>query len=200
MRRILFVILLALAGLAPARADIVIKGSPGGESTSFLTFFEAVRLSGERVVIDGPCFSACTLALSVLPRSRVCTTSRAILGFHAARQVDEFGNEYPAPEATRIVAETYPAPVRQWIRRHGGLTPRPIFLYGPELLRLVPRCEDVSSSHGPPSHRQRPTSPQLSNRAPVVVFPVLGPTRERGRETARLATPQANAPFLDSTR
>ena len=64
MRRLLVVILLALAGLAPARADIVIEASPGGEATSFLRFFEAVRLSGERVAVDGPCFSACTLALS----------------------------------------------------------------------------------------------------------------------------------------
>ena len=141
MRRILVVILLVLAGFASARADIVIEGSPGGEATSFLRFFEAVRLSRQRVVIDGPCFSACTLALSVLPRGRICVTSRAILGFHAARLVDVFGNEYPAPGATRIVAETYPAPVRQWIRRHGGLTRRPIFLYGPELSRLIPRCQ-----------------------------------------------------------
>jgi hypothetical protein len=54
--------------------------------------------------------------------------------------VDMLGNEYPAPEATRVVAETYPAPVRQWIRRHGGLTRRPIFLFGPELSRVVPHC------------------------------------------------------------
>ncbi len=140
MRRMPFVVLLVLA-FAPARADIVIEGSPGGEATSFLRFFEAVRLSGERVVTDGPCFSACTLALSILPRSRICATSRAILGFHAPRLMDGLGNEYPAPAAaTRLVAEAYPAPVRQWIRRHGGLTRRPIFLYGPELSRLIRRC------------------------------------------------------------
>ncbi len=140
MRRVLFVILLVL-GFAPARADIVIEASPGGEATSFLRFFEAVRLSGERVAVDGPCFSACTLALSALPRSRICATPRAILGFHAPRLTDALGNEYPAPAAaTRLVDEAYPAPVRQWIRRHGGLTRRPIFLYGPALSRLVRRC------------------------------------------------------------
>ena len=115
MRRLLVVILLALAGFAPARADIVIEGSPGGEATSFLRFFEAVRHSGERVAVDGPCFSACTLALSVLPRSRICATPRANLGFHAPRLMDGLGNKYPAPAAaTRLVAEAYPAPVRQW--------------------------------------------------------------------------------------
>lgn len=144
MRRAVFAVLLMLAGFpagfAPARAEVLIEGSPGGEATSFLAFFEAVRQSGQRVVIDGPCFSACTLALSVLPRNRICVTSRAILGFHAARMVDFLGNEYPAPDATRVVVETYPAPVRQWIRRHGGLTRKPIFLYGPELARVVLRC------------------------------------------------------------
>jgi len=140
MRSVLFAVLVVLAGLAPARADIVIEGSPGGEATTFLTFFEAVRQSGERVVIDGPCFSACTLALSVLPHNRICVTSRAILGFHAAKAVDWFGNERWDPEATRVVADAYPAPVRQWIRRHGGLTRRPIFLYGSALSRIYRRC------------------------------------------------------------
>jgi hypothetical protein len=140
MRRVFFASLLLLAGFAPARADVVIEGSRGGEASSFLRFFEEIRQSGQRVVIDGPCFSACTLALSVIPHSRICVTSRAILGFHAARMVDMLGNEYPAPEATLVVAETYPAPVRRWIRRHGGLTPRPIFLYGSELARMYPRC------------------------------------------------------------
>jgi hypothetical protein len=140
MRRALFAVFIMLAGFAPARADVVIEGSPGGEARTFLSFFEAVRMSGERVVIDGPCLSACTLALSILPHNRICVTSRAILGFHAARAVDWFGNERWDPEATRVVDETYPAPVRQWIRRHGGLTRRPIFLYGPELSRMYRRC------------------------------------------------------------
>ena len=141
MRSVLFVaVLVMLAGFAPARADVVIEASPGGEASSFLGFFAAVRSSGERVVIDGPCFSACTLALSVLPHSRICVTPRAILGFHAARAVDVFGKARWDPEATRVVAETYPAQVRRWIRRHGGLTKRPIFLYGPQLARIYPRC------------------------------------------------------------
>jgi hypothetical protein len=92
------------------------------------------------VVIDGPCFSACTRVLSVLPRSRICVTRRAVLGFHAARLEDQYGDKFPAPEATRAVAAAYPAPIRNWIRRHGGLTNRPIFLYGPALAKIYPIC------------------------------------------------------------
>jgi len=140
MRRALFAVFFLLAGFAPALADVLIEESPGGEATSFLAFFEAVRKSGQRVVIDGPCFSACTLVLSVVPHRRICVTRRAILGFHAPKLVDALGNERSSPEATRIVDETYPAPVRAWIRRHGGLTRRPIFLSGLELSRMYPLC------------------------------------------------------------
>lgn len=140
MRRAFTAVLFFLVSLGPALADVRIEASPGGEATSFLNYFEMLRKSGERVVIDGPCYSACTLVLDILPRSRICVTRRAVLGFHAARLVDQDGDEFPAPEATRVVAEAYPAPIRDWIRRHGGLTRRPIFLRGRELASFYPVC------------------------------------------------------------
>jgi hypothetical protein len=91
-------------------------------------------------VIDGPCFSACTLVLIIIPKSRICVTQRAVFGFHAAKAIDQYGREYPAPVATRVVAAAYPAPIRNWIRRHGGLTRIPIFLSGRELAGMYPRC------------------------------------------------------------
>src|SRR5215471_15717616 len=129
-----------LVAVAPAVADVRILSSPGGEVGEYLKLFEDFRQSGERIVIDGPCYSACTLVLSTIPQNRICVTSKAILGFHAARLMDENGRVYAAPEATRIVADTYPAGVRAWIIRHGGLTGRPIFLRGRELAALYPRC------------------------------------------------------------
>jgi len=132
--------ILLLFGIAPSRADVRILSSPGGEVTEYLRLFEAVRATGERVVIDGPCLSACTLLLSTIPNSRICVTRRAVLGFHAARAVDRQGRVYAAPEATKVVAATYPAPVRAWIARHGGLTKRLILLRGRELAAIYPRC------------------------------------------------------------
>ena len=140
MRRALTAVLFFFVCLSPALADVVIEGSPGGEAISFLKYFELLRESGERVVIDGPCYSACTLVLDIVPRSRICVTRRAVLGFHAARMVDQYGEEFPAPEATRVVARAYPAPIRAWIARHGGLTRRPIFLQGRALAALYPVC------------------------------------------------------------
>ncbi len=66
MRRYVYAAALFLAASAPGSADVRIRSSPGGEVLSHLTLFELVRKSGERVIIDGPCLSACTLVLSVV--------------------------------------------------------------------------------------------------------------------------------------
>lgn len=140
MRRIIFATVFLFAALVPAIGEVRILSSPGGEVSEYLRLFAAVRATGDRVVIDGPCLSACTLLLSTIPNNRICVTRRAVLGFHAARAVDREGRIYAAPEATRIVAATYPAPVRSWIRRHGGLTSHLILLRGRELASIYPRC------------------------------------------------------------
>ena len=100
-----------------------------------------MRQSGERVVIDGPCLSACTLVLSTIPRSRICVTRRAVLGFHAPQWFyPRTGYTARAPEATRAVTASYPPGVRAWIKKRGGLTQKAIYLRGRELSALYPRC------------------------------------------------------------
>ena len=47
--------------ITTAFADIRVVNDPGGEVTSYLRKYNAMRTSGERLVIDGPCLSACTL-------------------------------------------------------------------------------------------------------------------------------------------
>lgn len=142
--RIVFVLLLAAALWAImtlfARADMRIIASPGGEVGPFIDMFEQVRESGEHVMIDGPCLSACTLVLSLVPEDHICVTRRAVLGFHAARSIDRRGRTYAEPEASEAVLEAYPAPVRGWIIRRGGLTSRLLLLRGRELAAIYPRC------------------------------------------------------------
>jgi hypothetical protein len=128
------------AAILPARAEIRILASPGGQVGPFLELFDRVRQSGERVVIDGPCLSACTLVLMMVPEERICVTRRAVLGFHAARSIDRRGRMYAEPEASRDVEAAYPAPVREWIARRGGLTSRLLLLRGRELAAIYPRC------------------------------------------------------------
>jgi hypothetical protein len=140
VKAILLIAVLCGIGLAPARAEVRILASPGGQVGPFLDLFESVRDSGERVVIDGPCLSACTLVLSMVPNDRICVTRRAVLGFHAARSVDRRGRMYAEPEASELVMEAYPAMVRGWIRRHGGLTSHLLLLRGRELAAIYPSC------------------------------------------------------------
>jgi hypothetical protein len=137
------IFLAAIAGvlaLSPVQAEVRILASPGGQVGPFLDLFEQLRASGEPVVIDGPCLSACTLVLSLVPSERICVTRRAVLGFHAARSIDQRGRTYAEPEASELVLEAYPAPVRGWIRRRGGLTSRLLLLRGRELAAIYPSC------------------------------------------------------------
>jgi hypothetical protein len=134
-------VLLAVFSTLPVRADFRILSSSGGEVGSFLGVFARVRQSGDRVIIDGPCLSACTLVLSTIPKNRICVTRRAVLGFHAPKYVDpRSGRTSGSPEATRIVTQSYPAVVRAWIKKRGGLTRKVIYLRGRELAALYPHC------------------------------------------------------------
>ena len=141
MPRAIITLVLLLVSLAAARAELRIVSSAGGEVGPYLQFFAAVRQSGERVIIDGPCLSACTLVLSTIPQDRICVTPRAVLGFHAARWIDQQGKQYAAPDETRIVTAAYPAGVRAWIKRNGGLTQKLILLRGRQLAALYPHCQ-----------------------------------------------------------
>ena len=142
--RIIFMILLAVVLWAVAtimaRAEVRILSSPGGEVGPFLDLFEKVRDSGEHVIIDGPCLSACTLVLSIVPSERICVTRRAVLGFHAARSIDRRGRIYAEPAASRLVLDAYPDPVRSWIIRRGGLTSHLLLLRGRELASMYRVC------------------------------------------------------------
>ncbi len=124
-----------------AYADVRIVNDPGGEVSSYVQKFEEMRAAGDRVVIDGPCLSACTLLTGIIPRDRVCVTSRAVLGFHAASYFDDASSSLvPTREGSRVVMRLYPPAVRAWIGRHGGLTPTLILMRGRELTALYPAC------------------------------------------------------------
>src|SRR5262245_20604208 len=140
MRQIIFAMLLSLATIAPASAELRIEGSAGGVIGDYLRLFMLARELGHNVVIDGPCLSACTLVLSVMPKSRVCVTRRAVLGFHAAWTPDEDGPALTHPGATRLMYATYPKAVREWIRRRGGLSRETILLRGRELASMYRSC------------------------------------------------------------
>jgi hypothetical protein len=122
-------------------AEVRISGDPGGEVAAYLHKYQEIRDSGQRVVIDGPCLSACTLLTGIIPRSHVCVTSRAMLGFHAASYYDDASRQLvPTRAGSRLVMRMYPPKIRHWIERHGGLTPHMIQMRGRELTSLYKTC------------------------------------------------------------
>ena len=124
-----------------ASAEVRITNDPGGEVSSYVQRFQELRASGEHIVIDGPCLSACTLLTGIIPRDRVCVTSRAELGFHAASYYDDASRSLvPTREGSRVVMQLYPSAVRAWIAHRGGLTPTLKMMRGRELAALYRTC------------------------------------------------------------
>jgi hypothetical protein len=131
---------LLIISMAPGSATVRISDDHGGEIGAYLAKYHALRVSGERVVIDGICASACTMLLGAIPRNRICVTSRATLSFHAAWDATPGGNWVVSGAGNRLLWSSYPRDVRQWISRHGGLRPQIISLRGPDLSAMYPTC------------------------------------------------------------
>ncbi len=125
-----------------AAAAVRIENDPGGEVSSYVRKYHQMRVSGEHIVIDGPCLSACTLLTGIVPRDHVCVTSRAVLGFHAASYYDDASRSLvPTRAGSRLVMRLYPEEIRAWIGRHGGLTPQLITMRGRDLAAIYHSCQ-----------------------------------------------------------
>src|SRR6266511_5988648 len=133
-------VLLTALTATSASATIIISDDIGGKMRDYTTRFRQVRESGEPVVIAGTCVSACTMVLGVVPGDRICATPNAVLGFHAAWMFDESGKRVVSASGTQDLMQTYPAPVRAWIARRGGLTPKMMYLRGRDLAAIVAPC------------------------------------------------------------
>ncbi|ACI91806.1 conserved hypothetical protein [Afipia carboxidovorans OM5] len=129
-----------MAGLTASDAVVRIANDRGGRIGTYVDKYQSIRTSGDMVVIDGLCASACTIVLGAIPRDRICVTSRASLGFHAAWDPGANGRPVTNVEATRMLYTMYPTSIRRWIAQRGGLTPRMIFLRGRQLTSMYKPC------------------------------------------------------------
>lgn len=128
------------SSVTPAHATMRIAEDRGGQIGHYLQAFAMLRSSGENVVIDGNCLSACTLVLGLIPKSRVCATSRARFGFHAAWMPDIDGRPVTSSMGTEALWNIYPSSVKRWINRHGGLSRKMIYLQGRDMQGIVADC------------------------------------------------------------
>ena len=60
----------------------------------------------------------------LVPKTKICVTPRASLGFHQAYYDKAFtlGIKITSNEGTSDLMSYYPQPVKAWISRNGGLT------------------------------------------------------------------------------
>jgi hypothetical protein len=138
-------LLLLLAFTVPASADLRITRDHGGYVDQYKSKYAGIRDSGERIVIDGACNSACTLLLGIVPRNQVCVTPRASLGFHQAYYDKRWtaGVQVTSVSGTAELMAVYPPAVKEWIQRRGGLSAQMKHLKnGTELWAIVDPCPE----------------------------------------------------------
>jgi hypothetical protein len=149
-------ILIWLMGMSPALAERI-SDDAGGLIDTYVQKFTRIRDSGERMVVDGQCLSACTLMLALVPRERICVTPNAVFGFHSAWSYDAQGAKASDQKATQSLWDMYPERIRQWIRTHGGLHQQLIYLRGRQLAAFYPICSPGLDRGGQPERAQAAT-------------------------------------------
>ena len=134
-------------GVTSAWGTMRIVEDHGGQVGKYLQAFAKVRSTGERVIIDGDCLSACTMVLGLVPSKQICVTPRARFGFHAASMPNNDGRLVTSTLATQMLWGIYPASVRRWINQHGGLSRRMVYLEGRSLEGIVATCDRPTQAH-----------------------------------------------------
>ena len=141
----LALLLVPVVAATPARAVLHITRDHGGYVEEYKAKYKRVRATGERVIIDGICNSACTLVLGIVPMNKICVTPRASIGFHLAYYDKSFtmGIKVTSAEGTADLMSYYPNTVKDWIRRNGGLTTdMKKIKNGVDLWQIIDPCPD----------------------------------------------------------
>jgi hypothetical protein len=110
----------------------VLQRDTGGDVAQYAYHFHLIKREGSRVVVEGDCFSACTM---VLDNPKACAMPSARFGFHAARRYNKETRElFDISDAgNKILWSHYPPSLREWL---GELKPTMVFIKGTELLPL----------------------------------------------------------------
>ena len=144
MMRVLCFVLLLLWSV-PASAEVRIARDFGGYVDQYKAKYARLRDTGERIVIDGICNSACTLVLGIVPLNRICVTPKASLGFHQAYYDKRWtaGLRVTSIAGTDELMSYYPPAVKAWIARKGGLTAEMKKVFnGADLWAIVDPCPE----------------------------------------------------------
>lgn len=145
-----------MSGYIGGNRVVTIENGIGGHVQGMIAMLVKIIDRDRRVVIDGPCRSACTL-LTSLGTSRVCVTPRAELWFHQASLLSGKRSKF----WSNAMLKLYPPRIRSYVSGRGGLSRKWIVLKGRSLARAFP-----SPCGGRAKKKQREA------RTPVPVIPV----------------------------
>lgn len=113
-----------------ADKTLTIMESYGGEAGDFEAAAITLALRGDKLVIDGGCYSACGYLLDIVDNA--CFTQHAYVGYHMLKS----GTEYYYPK------DYYRKAVYDWVSRNGGwYSDRFTFMSGGQLLQFYKACE-----------------------------------------------------------
>lgn len=110
--------------ITPVQATTVIKDDGGGIIRNYLEKYKTMKISGEKIIIDGYCGSACTLLLGLLPKEQWCTTPKVQFGFHTAsityfdKDMRPIKTEHDQ-NSTNMMWKLYPVEWRKEIKKKG---------------------------------------------------------------------------------
>lgn len=126
-----------------ANATVVITGDSGGYIDEFLHKYEVIRASGDQVIVAGPCSSACTMMLGMVPESKICATPRGVFGFHSGMVMlpGQPKSARYSPFWTQVMWRRYPERVRKRLRSlgwNGGPHPSLIMIRATDIVQRCP--------------------------------------------------------------
>lgn len=115
---------------------VVITFDRGGYIDAFVAKWKYIAQKGYKVEVRGPCVSACTLLLGIVPPENVCWADGARFGFHAASVGSWDGKKWvfrvDPTYTVKMDFQFYPRWVARWVADNVPLTNDVVFM-GPEV-------------------------------------------------------------------
>jgi len=131
----------------PLGQPVVLQREYGGSIDQHRYRFASYQRDGNSVELRGPCYSACTLLTSYVPKDSLCVAPGAFMAFHSAQTTIDNATAHKHPWATQMMYLSYPLKIREWIDRQGGVDKLPgpgqgyWTMYDRELWAMgYPRC------------------------------------------------------------
>lgn len=118
LKSLITALAILLSPLAAEARNVRVTLDFGGSIAEYYRTYTDHRNSGDVIVIDGYCISACTVALALLPPHQVCVTPYAMFGFHSAWYGSESAPQFSL-EGTQFMWQIYPEYIREILREKG---------------------------------------------------------------------------------